>query len=205
MLFGVLAAQANWSALDVLIFSALGYSGSGQFALLPLADQGIGLLTMLLMAISINCRYVPIAFATSSRLPRRPVQRAFFAHLLGDEAYALELPHDPKASILAIRLTIYGAWVSSTVVGALATGLLPRGLLVGNINLGFPASVVLLVLSLGQLKARVPLISAAWSRRLMEVGLCVAVALLLFTLLGRVWFWLPSIGFSTWRLWRAGA
>lgn len=205
MLFGVLAAQANWGAVDVLLFSALGFSGSGQFALLPLADQGLGLLTMLLMAISINSRYVPIAFATTSRLPQAPSQRAFFAHLLGDEAYALEQPHDPEASILAIRLTIYGAWVSSTVVGALTAGLIPRGLLGGGINLGFPASVVLLVLSLGQIKARVPQISVPWSRRLMEIGLCVAVALLLFMLLGRVWFWLPSIGFSTWRLWRAGA
>lgn len=205
MLFGVLAAQANWGAVDVLIFSLLGFSGSGQFALLPLADQGLGILTMLLMAISINCRYIPIAFTTSSRLPRHPVRRAFFAHLLGDEAYAVERPHDPHASILAIRLTIYGAWVLSTLIGAFATELIPHSLLVEDINLGFPASAVLLVLSLGQLKARVPQISASWRRRLLEIGLCVAVALLLFTLLGRAWFWLPSIGFSTWRLWRAGA
>lgn len=205
MLFGVLAAQANWGAVDVLLFSFLGFSGSGQFALLPLADQGLGLLTMLLMAISINSRYIPIAFATASRLPRHPAQRAFFAHLLGDEAYALEQPHDPKASILAIRLTIYGAWVVSTVIGVFATDFIPHSLLVRHINLGFPASAVLLVLSLGQLKARVPQIAAPWSRRLLEIGLCVAVALLLFTLLGRAWFWLPSVGFSTWRLWRAGA
>lgn len=205
MLFGVLAAQAHWSSIDILLFSALGFSGSGQFALLPLVDQGIGFLTMLLMAVSINSRYIPIAFATASRLPRVPGQRAFLAHLLGDEAYALEHERDPTASIFVIRLTIYGAWVLSSVAGGLLSSLVPHSLLGDGVNLGFPASVVLLVLSFGQIKTRVPQIRASWYRRLIEIGLCVAVAMLLFTWLGKVWFWLPSIGFSTWRLWRAGA
>lgn len=205
MLFGALAAQANWSAFDVFLFSALGFSGSGQFALLPLADQGLGIPTMLLMAVSINSRYIPIAFATASRLPRAPGQRAFVAHLLGDEAYALEHERDPKSSILVIRMTIYGTWVLSTVAGWFVAGLVPRSLLGEGVNLGFPASVVLLVLSFGQMKVRVPKITAPWFRCLAEISLCVAVALVLFWTLGRVWFWLPSICFSTWRLWRAGA
>jgi predicted branched-subunit amino acid permease len=204
MLFGVLAARAHWSSLEILLFSALGFSGSGQFALLPLVDQGLGFLTMLLMAVSINSRYIPIAFATASRLPHAPGKRAFLAHLLGDEAYALERERDPKAFIFVIRLTIYGAYVLSTVAGGLVVSLVPHSVLGEGVNLGFPASVVLLVLSFGQIKTRVPQIRAPWHRRLVEIGLCVAVALLLFTWLGRVWFWLPSIGFSTWRLWRAG-
>ncbi|WP_265258850.1 AzlC family ABC transporter permease [Verminephrobacter aporrectodeae] len=205
MLFGVLAAQANWGALDVLLFGVLGFSGSGQFALLPLAAQGQGFLTMLLVAVSINSRYVPIAFVTASRLPRAPLRRAFLAHLLGDEAYAVEHEQDASVSILAIRLTIYGAWVLSTLAGVLAAGLLPRSSLSGGMNLGFPASAVLLVLSFGQLKVRVPRIAAPWRRRLAEMGLCIAAAMLLFAWLGPVWFWLPSIAFSSWRLWRAGA
>ncbi|MCL1961354.1 MAG: AzlC family ABC transporter permease [Desulfovibrionaceae bacterium] len=204
LLFGVLAAQANWNALEVLLFSMLGFSGSGQFALLPLAGQGMGFLTLLLVAVSINSRYVPIAFIAASRLPRVPVRRVLLAHLLGDEAYAVERDHDASVSVLAIRLTIYGAWVLSTVAGVLAAGLLPRSL-PGGINLGFPGSVVLLALSFGQLKARVPRIAAPWHRRLVEIGLCITAAILLFAWLGPVWFWLPSIAFSSWRLWRAGA
>jgi len=205
MLCGVLAAQASWGVVDVLFFSALGFSGSGQFALLPLAGQGLGILTMLLMAISINSRYVPIAFATASRLPRARAQRAFAAHMLGDEAYAVESERDSVASVVTIRAMIYAVWVLSNVAGVLAAGLMPRSLLGADVNLGFPASVVLLVLSLGQIKTRVPRIAAAWQRRLLEIAMCVAVAMLLFMLLGKVWFWLPSIAFSTWRMWRVGA
>lgn len=204
MLFGVLATQANWNALEVLLFSLLGFSGSGQFALLPLAGQGLGFLTLLLVAISINSRYLPIAFVAASRLPRTPMRRAFLAHLLGDEAYAIEHENDNGTSILVIRLTIYGAWVLSTVVGALVSDQFPLSLS-GGINLGFPASVVLLVLSFGQLKDRVPQIAAPWRRRFVEIGVCIAAAMLLLALFGPVWFWLPSIAISSWRLWRAGA
>jgi predicted branched-subunit amino acid permease len=145
MLFGLLAAQANWGVLDVLLFSLLGFSGSGQFALLPLAAQDFGFLSMLLMAVSVNSRYVPIAFVTASRLPQEPVRRAFLAHILGDEAYALEHERDVIANIFIIRLTIYGTCVLSTVAGVLVAGVVPRSLLGSSVNLGFPATVVLLV------------------------------------------------------------
>lgn len=205
MLFGVLAAQANWSVLEVFLFSLLGFSGSGQFALLPLAEQGMGFATLLLVAVSINSRYIPIAFVTASRLPRTPLRRAFLAHILGDEAYALEHERDPLLRIMTIRLTIYGVWVASTVAGTIAAGFIPKHLFGPGVNLGFPASVVLLVLSFGQLKARIPLIDAPWRKRMIEIGLCLAVALVLLAVLGPVWFWLPSIAFSTWRIWKAGA
>ena len=205
LLLGVLAAKTNWSLLEMLLFSALGFSGSGQFALLPLAEQGFGVFTMLVVAVSINIRYVPIALTTVSRLPREPLPRAFTAHLLGDEAYALEHECDTFAAVLVTRLTIYLTWVTATVAGVLIASLIPGTWFGPGINLGFPASVVLLVLCFGQIKARVPRIAAPWRRRLLELALCVAVALLLLTTLGKTWFWLPSIAFSVWRLWKAGA
>jgi predicted branched-subunit amino acid permease len=210
MLCGVLAAQSGWGLTEVLLFGALGFSGSGQLALLPLAGQGLGVLTMLLMATSINSRYIPMAFATASRVPaaRSPsmfLGRAMTAHMLGDEAYAVENERDSVLAVVTIRLTIYSVWVLSNIAGVLAIGLMPQWLIGGGINLGFPASVVLLVLSLGQIKTRVPRIAAPWRRRLIEIALCVLVAMGLFTLLGKVWFWLPSIAFTTWRMWRAGA
>ncbi len=201
----MLAAKANWSVLDVLLFSALGFSGSGQFALLPLAEQGLDFLTMLVVAVSINSRYVPIAFIAAARLPRQPFPRAFMAHMLGDEAYALEHERDTFAAVLATRLTIYVVWVASTVAGVLAAGLVPHAWFGEGVNLGYPASVVLLVLSFGQLKLRVPQVAAPWQRCLLEIVLCIAVALLLLAAVGKTWFWLPSVGFSTWRLWKAGA
>lgn len=203
LLFGVLAAQAKWSIAEVFIFSALGFSGSGQFALLPLADGAITLSTMIFLAIAINSRYIPIAFSTASRLPHKSVPRAIVAHLLGDEAYALEQPSDHPAVIATLRLYIFGAWVLSSVGGVLVASLLPDLSAFSNINVSIPASLVLLFLSVQQIHNRLfkENRSAALLR---EVFICILAALVFFWLLGKLWFWLPSISFMTWRFMRVG-
>lgn len=205
ILFGVLASRADWSVSEVLLLSMLGFSGSGQFALLPLAEQGVGFFTMWAMAVSINSRYIPMAFISASRLPNERPQRAFLAHLLGDEAYALELESDPWRRVAAIRATIYVTWVLSHVFGVLIASLIPKEFVSTDIQLGFPASLVLMLLSLEQLKSRVPQIGAPLIRIAAEIFLCVSIALSLFLWLGPLWFWLPSLGFSCWRLWRTSA
>ena len=198
LLFGVLAVQAKWTASEVLLFSALGFSGSGQFALLPLADSAIGFSTMLFLAIAINSRYIPIAFSTAARLPKKPVHRAFMAHLLGDEAFALEHSDDHFATIAAIRLSIFGAWVTSSVFGVFLAKMLPELSLIENINIGIPASLVLLILSVQQINER--LFKTHRSKELFrELLVCVSIALIFFWLLGPLWFWLPSIALMTWR------
>lgn len=201
MLLGVLAAQTNWSVLEIFLFSLLGFTGSGQFALLPLADQGVGFFTMLMVAVSINSRYIPIAFSTAERLPRPLVQRMAIAYMLGDEAYALDREQANSVEIFITRFMIYGTWVASSVVGLLLAGLIPKQLLSISMNLGYPASIVLLVLSFNQLKTRIPQISSPWTRVCLEMLICVLVAVILLSLMGKVWFWLPSIAFSVWRLW----
>lgn len=205
ILFGLLASRAQWSVGEVLLLSMLGFSGSGQFALLPLAEQGVGFFTMWVVAASINSRYIPMAFISAPRLPRETPRRVFLAHLLGDEAYALELEGDPLRRMATIRITIYGTWVMSNVIGVLVADLIPKDAISADIQLGFPASLVLMILSFDQLKARIPRIDATRVRTSAEILLCIVVALLLFSWLGRVWFWLPSLAFSCWRLWRAGA
>lgn len=202
ILFGLLASRAHWSVSEVLLLSMLGFSGSGQFALLSLAEQGVGFFTMWVVTASINSRYIPMAFVSAQRLPRETPRRALLAHLLGDEAYALELESDPLRRIAAIRITIYGTWVMSNVIGVLIADLIPKGTISTDLHLGFPASLVLMLLSFDQLKARVTRINATRVRKTAEILLCVVVALLLFLWLGQVWFWLPSLAFSCWRIWK---
>lgn len=38
MLFGVLAGRSDWTPVEVALIGLLGFTGSGQFAVLPLAD-----------------------------------------------------------------------------------------------------------------------------------------------------------------------
>ena len=205
ILFGLLASSAQWSLGEVLLISLLGFSGSGQFAVLPLAEQGVGFFTMWVVATSINSRYIPMAFISAPLLPQETPRRIFFAHLLGDEAYALEQEGDPFCRIAAIRIAIYATWVMSNVIGVLVADWIPKEALSADVQLGFPASLVLMALSFDQLKARIPRIKTSRTRKVIEILMCIVATLLLVYWLGRVWFWLPSIVFTCWRLSKAGA
>lgn len=193
MLFGVLAARADWSVWDVLLIGLLGFTGSGQFAALPLSESGAGFLTLLLVTTSINSRYLPMALTTGTRLPRTTFRRMWCAHMLGDEAYASERHDEPPINVLRIRAAIFAVWVLAGALGALLGQVLPADWPPGDMNLGFPASVVLLYLSISQLRTRI----ASIDRRvpaILALGVLCAVAVTgLILLLGPVYFWVPGV------------
>lgn len=203
MLFGMLAQRADWSLLEVALVGLLGFTGSGQFAALPLAQSGAGFFTLLLVTASINSRYLPIAFTSSSRLPRGFLRKAGTAHMLGDEAYATEHERDAPGTVLAIRATIFLTWVVAGVLGALLSKLLPAEWIGNEVNLGYPASVVLMYLSLVQLRARLNVIRERQLGVLLLSAVCVVLALLLINVLGPVYFWIPSVLIATAVLTRA--
>ncbi len=205
LLFGVLAGRSDWSPLDVALIGVLGFTGSGQFAVLPLADSGTGFLTMLLLTASINSRYLPIAYVSAARLPRSRAPRALLAHMLGDEAYASERETDSWAQLAMIRGSLFLTWVIAGVAGALMGRLIPSAWLDADLNLGFPASVVLMYLSISQLRARLPQFDAGKARLLLAVVLCVLVAVLLILLLGPLYFWIPSVLLATFMLSKVSA
>lgn len=194
MLFGALAHRADWSLFEILAVGFLGFTGSGQFALLPLAESNASFLTMLLIGISINSRYFPIAFTTTKKLPKRFFARVFVAHTLGDEAYAIEKYNDTVKDTIYIRLTIFIFWVVSGVLWAMLAKTIPSTWLNADIHLGFPASVVLVYLAASQIKMRA---SGIYHRPLVMVITCLLSASVFYSLLGSTYFWIPSIIITT--------
>ncbi|BES73122.1 hypothetical protein RE428_41400 [Marinobacter nanhaiticus D15-8W] len=190
MLFGVLAHRADWSMLEILAAGFLGFTGSGQFALLPLAEVNASFLTMLVICASINSRYFPIAFTTTRRLPKTIFPRMFASHMLGDEAYATERNDDTAKDTFIIRLTIFSFWIIAGVIGALVAKAIPSAWLSTDIHLGFPASVVLVYLSVSQIKVRITDIYHAKSAMVVT---CFLLAATFYWLLGPTYFWIPSV------------
>jgi len=193
MLFGVLAARSGWSVLDVLLLGLLGFTGSGQFAALPLSESGTGFFTLLLVTASINCRYLPMAISTIGRMPRSAFARACSAHMLGDEAYACKRDDEPIDRMLQIRSAIFLTWVLAGAFGAVIGGVLPEDWLSNDFNLGFPASAVLFYLALSQLKARRAHIRRHQVAGAVLICLCAAASLGLILTLGPVYFWIPGV------------
>ncbi len=203
MLFGLLAARSDWSMLEILLVGLLGFTGSGQFAALPLSEHGADFLALLLVTASINSRYLPMALSTVDRLPDGAFKRACCAHMLGDEAYASERDDDSPGVVLRIRLVIFLVWVLAGVLGAALGEVLSDSWLGDDLNLAFPASAVLLYLAASQLKNRIGSLQGDWRVTLMRVGLAAAGASGLILLLGPVYFWGPGVLLATWLLGRS--
>ncbi len=120
--------------------------------------------------------------------------------MLGDEAYASEREHDTCASLAVIRATLFLTWVLAGVAGAIIGNLIPATWLAEDLNLGFPASVVLMFLSASQLRLRLPQLSNSKVRVLLAVVLCALIAVALILLLGPLYFWIPSVLLATFVL-----
>lgn len=188
ILFGFTAYKADWSIGEIFLVSLLGFSGSGQFAALPLSSSGATFLTILFVSVMINSRYFAISLSCSKKLPTNKLLKVFSSHTLGDEAYAIEQGHNQRA-MLIIRFTIFGFWILFGVTGGIVAGLYPN-LLPDGINASIPASLVLLFLAISYLKNR-PYKSGLITIPKAILGFIVSG--FLYYTLGSVYFWIPSV------------
>ncbi|MFT5719797.1 MAG: 4-azaleucine resistance transporter AzlC [Motiliproteus sp.] len=188
MLFGMIAYKADWSITQIFLVSLLGFSGSGQFAALPLSESGSGLFTIVMVTTLINSRYFFIALSCSKKLPRNKFLRVITAHTLCDEAYAIEQNYNQK-EMLIIRFSIFICWIIFGVLGGVIAERFPD-VLPENINISFPASLVLLFLAISQLQVR-SFNSGLVTMPKAVLGLLISAGF--YYVLGAVYFWIPSI------------
>ncbi len=121
--FGVLAQQARLSILEVFLMSGLVYAGSAQLIVLSLWILPLPIAVILFTTLIVNVRNVLLGVAISPwflRLPRLKAYTTLF--FLADENWALTMSEFDKgkrnaAFLLGSGLVLYGAWLSSTVIG----------------------------------------------------------------------------------------
>ncbi len=188
MLFGMIAYKADWSLVQIFLVSMFGFTGSGQFAALPLSESGEGFITIVFVTALINTRYAFIALSCSKKLPENIFIRLISSHTLGDEAYAIEQGYSQKNMLMA-RFSLFSCWVISGVLGGVLASVFPY-LIPDNVNLGFPASAVLLFLGISQLQGK-PLKSGLITIPKILTGFIISG--LFYFFLGKVYFWIPSI------------
>lgn len=155
---------------------------------MPLSESGASFFTVFFVTALINSRYFAIALSCSKKLPKNRILRVLTSHTLGDEAYAIEQGHDQKGMLL-IRFAIFVCWVIFGVLGGVIAELFPN-ILPEGINIGFPASLVLLFLAISQLRDR-PFKSGLITIPKVILGFIISGTL--YYSLGKVYFWIPSI------------
>jgi predicted branched-subunit amino acid permease len=193
-LFGLLAGQAHWSALDVFLISSLGFTGSGQFTFLSLSTNPLSstdIFFAFLIILSLNLRYVPMSLSASRDIKTSFGIRMGLAHLLADESYALEQPKDTLKDKTLIRLCIFGVWVGSTVIGVLAADLIPSTIQDQLSGFTFPISAILFALALINIFSFLQQYPHAF--KWLSVVICFIASFACLYFLGTRYFWIPSI------------
>ena len=195
--FGVLLTQAGFAWWWAPVFSIVIYAGSMEFLAIGLLTAVTPLYSLAAAAFLVNFRHVFYGLSFPLEAIRSRLGRLYAVYALTDEVYAITATTRrgdlTGARTLTIAITCQTLWVVPGVVGALLGAALPDGL----DGLQFALTALFAVLAVDAWRASGDLpapvlglvcgLVAAWlaPERMLIVGLCAFVALLLVRYLWR--------------------
>lgn len=128
VVFGMLAAGAGLEALDVLVMSALVFSGSAQFAGLPMLFGGAGPAELFTATWMLSLRHLVMGVSLAPLLAGQSMAwRLVLAFGLNDESYGLTTAHMARSGfapgyMLGAGAATFVSWLGSTVAGTVLAG-----------------------------------------------------------------------------------
>jgi 4-azaleucine resistance transporter AzlC len=163
LVYGLAALQAHFTLLDVISASVVVLAGGSQFAAAGMVKDGAPWLAIVGVTLLVNARHLLYSAAVAPYMAERPRrERAFMAHFLTDETFALSLAHfrrlgrfDARGYWLA-AMVIFIPWNVGSVLGYLAGGAVDTHRL--GLDVAFPAAMA--GLSIGMVSGRRDLAAA---------------------------------------------
>jgi 4-azaleucine resistance transporter AzlC len=120
--FGILADEAGFSALAAVIFSAIVFAGSAQFASVSIIAAGGGAGAAIAAATLMNSRFLPMSAAVGPSFSGGPLKRAAKGQTVVDASWALSSRGDgtfDQYMLIGASAIAYVSWVVGTAVGAI--------------------------------------------------------------------------------------
>ena len=156
--FGAISTTAGLSILQTCALSVLMFTGASQFALVGIVGAGGSVWAGAATAALLGSRNALYGLRLSSILERSPLKRVAAAHFVIDETTAMAIAREsPAASRFAFWATgvaLFTFWNMGTLVGALATHLIPDPKVFG-LDAAPPAAFLALLAP--RLRAREPM------------------------------------------------
>jgi 4-azaleucine resistance transporter AzlC len=175
--FGAIAVASGTTLAQASAMSLFVFAGGAQFLAVGVTGAGGTATAAVLAGLLLNARHLPFGLAIGDALGRR---RLLGSHVMTDESVAFALARsDPAARRTAYwvaGITLYVAWNTATVLGALAGGAVGDPAAFG-IDAAFPAAMLALLLpalGVGQ-ASRAPSNSDRPARRVAVAGAVVAL------------------------------
>lgn len=130
--FGILAKTIGLSAGDSLSFSVMVFAGASQFMALNLIKTGVAFGGIIFTTFLLNLRHLLMSASLAAKIKgqnRRWLPLVAFG--VTDETFAVAATYPKSIGVLfllALEGTAYLGWVSGTLCGYLAGGVLPGSL-----------------------------------------------------------------------------
>lgn len=179
LVFGLAAHNAGYSLIEASAMSVLCFAGASQFAAVGYVAAGLPWAPIVFLTFVLNARHLLYSASLAPRLRALPVlQRAFMAHFLTDEAFALSATHfhrvgrvDVTGYWIAAIVGVFIPWNLATVAGVLLGAAIPDPTRFG-LDIVFPAAMAGLAVGLTTGRRE---LAAAGAGAFIGVGLSLAV------------------------------
>jgi 4-azaleucine resistance transporter AzlC len=120
--FGILAVDSGFTKVEAIVFSAIVFAGSAQFASIAIIGAGGGAGAAVAAASLMNSRFLPMSAAVGPSFKGGPLKRAAKGQTVVDASWALSSRGDgtfDEYLLMGASAIAYASWVVGTVVGAL--------------------------------------------------------------------------------------
>ena len=161
--YGVLAGKSGISDANTLLMSLVVFAGSSQFIAIGLFASGSGAAAAILTTFVVNLRHMLMAASLAPHLSGwRKRYLSWFSFQLTDETFALHSSaagrlHECRPEAIALNMTAQASWVTGTVLGIVASGLIGD---IGPLGLDYALAAMFIALLVGQCQNRVRVVTA---------------------------------------------
>ena len=120
--FGILAVESGFSPALAIVFSAIVFAGSAQFASISIVGAGGGAGAAIAAATLMNSRFLPMSAAVGPSFRGGPLTRAAKGQTVVDASWAMSSRGDgtfDEHLLIGASAIAYVSWVGGTAVGAI--------------------------------------------------------------------------------------
>ncbi len=129
--FAIMAVNTGMSALETVGMSVLVFAGASQIMAVGMIGAGASMISVILATFVLNLRHLIMSTCIFRKVKiKNPLLRAVGALSVTDEGFALITTEDDRRAdvpfLLGIITLTYLSWIFGTVVGVVASNILPK-------------------------------------------------------------------------------
>ncbi|MBC3889300.1 branched-chain amino acid ABC transporter permease [Acetobacterium paludosum] len=123
--FGILLEEAGYNFVWALFISLTVYSGSMQFVLIGLLGGGMGIISMIILTLSVQCRHIFYGLSFIEKFKAMGKRGWYMVFSLTDETYSLlcgmKIPEElnKKKVFFAVAVLDQSYWVLGCTIGGI--------------------------------------------------------------------------------------